>query len=221
MCKRRVAVLISGRGSNLMALAQAAGQRSYPAEIALVLSNRPQAAGLLAAQQSGLATAVVDHARFGADRRGFETAMQAVLEQARVELVCLAGFMRLLTSSFVMQWSGRMLNIHPSLLPAFKGLDTHARALAAGVKIHGATVHFVAEEVDGGAIVAQGALAVREDDTADTLAARVLTLEHRIYPLALALVASGQAKLLDGHCTVSGAASDDGVLIAPRSSPRD
>jgi phosphoribosylglycinamide formyltransferase-1 len=215
MRKRRVAVLISGRGSNLMALAQAARQGSYPAEIALVLSNRPQAAGLVLAQQSGLATAVVDHARFGADRRGFETAMQAVLEQARVEIVCLAGFMRLLTPSFVMQWSGRMLNIHPSLLPAFKGLDTHARALAAGVKIHGATAHFAAEEMDSGPIIAQGALAVRENDTAEALATRVLTLEHHIYPLALALVASDRAKLSHGRCIIAGTHSDESVLIAP------
>jgi phosphoribosylglycinamide formyltransferase-1 len=180
-----------------------------------VLSNRPQAAGLVLAQQSGLATAVVDHARFGADRRGFETAMQAVLEQARVEIVCLAGFMRLLTPSFVMQWSGRMLNIHPSLLPAFKGLDTHARALAAGVKIHGATAHFVAEEMDSGPIIAQGALAVRENDTAEALATRVLTLEHHIYPLALALVASDRAKLSHGRCIIAGTHSDESVLIAP------
>ena len=216
MPKRRVAVLISGRGSNLTALTEAAGQSSYPAEIALVLSNRPHAAGLLRAQQSGQATHVIDHTSYGADRRGFEAAMQALLEQHRIDLVCLAGFMRLLTPSFVGQWSGRMLNIHPSLLPAFKGLDTHARALAAGVKIHGATVHFVAEEMDSGPIVAQGALAVREDDNPETLAARVLRLEHRIYPLALALVALDRVKLLAGRSQIVGAESDEGMLIVPR-----
>jgi phosphoribosylglycinamide formyltransferase-1 len=198
MTKRRAAVLISGRGSNLMALMQAVAQPAFPAEIALVLSNRPAAAGLLAAQQSGIATAVVDHGKYGADRQSFETAIQELLAHHRIELVCLAGFMRLLTSWFVGQWSGRLLNVHPSLLPAFKGLDTHARVLAAGVKIHGATVHFVAEEMDSGPIIAQGALAVREDDDAESLAARVLKLEHRIYPLALALVAAGRTNMLGG-----------------------
>jgi phosphoribosylglycinamide formyltransferase-1 len=218
MPKRRVAILISGRGSNLMALMQAAQQSSYPAEVALVLSNRAQAAGLLAAQQSGIATSVIDHALYGADRQGFEYAMQERLEHCRIDLVCLAGFMRLLTPWFVTQWNGRMLNIHPSLLPAFKGLDTHARALAAGVKIHGATVHFVAEEMDSGAIVAQGALAVREDDDADSLAARVLKLEHRVYPLALALVASGRVKLLPGRSVITGAEARETVLIVPGNS---
>jgi phosphoribosylglycinamide formyltransferase-1 len=216
MPKRRVAVLISGRGSNLMALTKAAGQSSYPAEIALVLSNRPHAAGMLRAQQNGQATHVIDHTSYGADRRGFEAALQALLEQHRIDLVCLAGFMRLLTPSFVGQWSGRMLNIHPSLLPAFKGLDTHARALAAGVKIHGATVHFVAEEMDSGPIVAQGALAVREDDNTETLAERVLGIEHRIYPLALALVALDRVKLVAGRSVIIGAEPDEAILIAPR-----
>jgi len=215
MEKRRVAVLISGRGSNLMALMQAARRPSYPAEIALVLSNRAQAGGLLAAQQNAVPTAVVDHGRYGADRHQFEAAMQHVLEKARIELVCLAGFMRLLTPSFVAKWNGRMLNIHPALLPAFKGVDTHARALAAGVKVHGATVHFVAEEMDSGAIVAQAALSVHEDDSAESLAARVLNLEHRIYPLALALVACGRAKLVGGRCVMAPAERDESVLIAP------
>jgi phosphoribosylglycinamide formyltransferase-1 len=218
MPKRRVAILISARGSNLTALMQAAKQSSYPAEVALVLSNHAQAAGLLSAQQGGIATSVIDHAAYGADRQAFEYAMQERLERFRIDIVCLAGFMRLLTPWFVTQWHGRMLNIHPSLLPSFKGLDTHARALAAGVKIHGATVHFVAEEVDSGAIVVQGALAVREDDDAGSLAARVLKLEHRIYPVALALVASGRVKLLPGRSVITGAEPQQTVLIVPGNS---
>jgi phosphoribosylglycinamide formyltransferase-1 len=194
MSRKRVAILISGRGSNMAALIEAAKAKDYPAEIVLVLSNRPDAAGLLVARAAGIATAVVDHTAFGKDRAGFERAMQAVLDEHRIELVCLAGFMRLLTPWFVGQWPARMINIHPALLPAFKGLDTHQRALDAGVKIHGATVHFVVPEMDSGPIVAQGAVAVRQDDTEETLAARVLGVEHRIYPLALKLVAEGRVR---------------------------
>jgi phosphoribosylglycinamide formyltransferase 1 len=215
MTKRRVAVLISGRGSNLVALMQAVARPAFPAEITLALSNRPGAAGLLAAQQSGIPTAVVDHAKYGADRHGFEAAIQELLAQHRIELVCLAGFMRLLTPWFIGQWNGRLLNVHPSLLPAFKGLDTHARVIAAGVKIHGATVHFVAEEMDSGPIIAQGALAVREDDDAESLAARVLKLEHRIYPLALALVAADRINVVDGRRVTSDAPADESMLIVP------
>ncbi|NWG23268.1 MAG: phosphoribosylglycinamide formyltransferase, partial [Pseudorhodoplanes sp.] len=190
--KKRVAILISGRGSNMAALVSAAGDKTYPAEIALVLSNRPEAAGLAHARSQGIATAVVDHAPFGKDREAFERAVQAALEAHRIDIVCLAGFMRLLSPWFVARWEGRMLNIHPALLPAFKGLDTHKRALEAGVRIHGATVHFVVPEMDSGPIVAQGAVAVLDGDTPDTLAARVIGVEHRIYPLALRLLASGR-----------------------------
>lgn len=215
MARRRVAILISGRGSNMAALIATARVDGYPAEIALVLSNRPDAAGLAAAQTAGLATAVVDHAPFGKDRAGFDGALQRELDAHRIDLVCLAGFMRLLTTGFVTAWHGQMLNIHPALLPAFKGLDTHARALAAGVRIHGATVHFVVPEIDLGPIIAQGALAVRDDDTAETLAARVLAIEHRLYPLALRLVAEGRVRVEGERCRIDGAPARDDILLAP------
>lgn len=198
MDKKRVAVLISGRGSNMTALIEAAKATDYPAEIALVVSNRPDAAGLARARAEGIATQVVDHAEFGADREAFERALDDALRANRIDIVCLAGFMRLLTPWFVERWSGRMLNIHPALLPQFKGLHTHRRALEAGVKRHGATVHFVVPEMDAGPIVAQDWVAVREGDTEDTLAARVLEIEHRIYPSALRAVAEGRATLASG-----------------------
>jgi phosphoribosylglycinamide formyltransferase-1 len=189
MPKKRVAVLISGRGSNMASLIAAARDDSYPAEIALVLSNRPDAPGLANAKSQGITTAVVDHAHYGKDREAFERALQDVLTAHRIDLVCLAGFMRLLTPWFVGQWQGRMLNIHPALLPAFKGLHTHERALEAGVKTHGATVHFVSPEMDSGPIIVQAEVPVLPGDTPDTLAARVLEAEHRIYPQALRQVA--------------------------------
>ena len=195
MTKKRVAILISGRGSNMMALIEAARAEDYPAEITLVVSNRPEAAGLARAREAGVATAIVDHCPFGEDREAFERALDAELRAHRIDLVCLAGFMRLLTPWFVSRWSGRMLNIHPALLPQFRGLDTHRRALEAGVKRHGATVHFVAPEMDAGPIVAQDWVSVRADDTEATLAARVLEVEHRIYPQALRALAEGQASL--------------------------
>jgi phosphoribosylglycinamide formyltransferase 1 len=217
MAKQRVAVLISGRGSNMTALIEAAKAPGFPAEIVLVLSSRADAAGLARARGAGIATAIVDHAAHGKDREAFERAMQAVIERDRIDLVCLAGFMRLLTPWFVSRWEGRMLNIHPALLPAFKGLDTHERAIAAGVKIHGASVHFVVSEMDSGPIIAQGAVPVRDDDTAVTLAARVLAVEHRIYPLALALVAAGRVRIVDGRCLIDGAYGAEEVLMVPKS----
>lgn len=204
MPRKRAAILISGRGSNMVALIEAAQAADYPAEIALVLSNEPEAGGIARAAAAGIATAVVDHRRFGRDREAFERAMQEVLERERIEIVCLAGFMRLLTPWFVGRWEGRMLNIHPALLPSFKGLDTHARALKAGVREHGATVHFVAPEMDAGPIVLQGAVPVIEGDTEAALAARVLKVEHRIYPQALRLVAEGRARLEGGTCLIEG-----------------
>ena len=213
--RKRVAVLISGRGSNMVALIEAATNAAYPAEIALVLSNRPDAGGLDHARAAGIATEVVDHTAFGKDRAAFEQAMQHVLERARIDIVCLAGFMRLLTPWFVTRWDGRMLNIHPALLPAFKGLDTHGRALAAGVRVHGATVHFVVAEMDSGPIIVQGAVAVRDDDTVDALAARVLAIEHRISPQALALLAAGRTRIIDGRCRITGSRSPETPLIAP------
>jgi phosphoribosylglycinamide formyltransferase-1 len=190
MARKRVAVLISGRGSNMVALIEAAKDQSYPAEIVLVVSNRPDAAGIERARQAGIRTEVVDHAPFGKDREAFERALQSVLEAHRIDIVCLAGFMRLLTPWFVTHWSGRMLNIHPALLPAFKGLDTHRRALEAGAARHGATVHFVVPEMDSGPIVAQDSVPVLAGDTPETLAARVLEVEHRIYPRALRMLAA-------------------------------
>jgi phosphoribosylglycinamide formyltransferase 1 len=201
MARKRVALLISGRGSNMPSLIGAAKRSDYPAEIALVLSNRPEADGLQRATAEGIATAVVDHTGFGRNREAFERAVQAHLEGHRIDIVCLAGFMRLLTPSFVSRWSGRMLNIHPALLPSFKGLNTHERALEAGVKIHGATVHFVVPEVDSGPIIAQAAVPVLDHDTPSALAARVLAAELRLYPLALGLVAGGKSSL-SPHGTV-------------------
>src|ERR1700721_1096196 len=195
MTRKRVAVLISGRGSNMTALIEAAKTPDYPAQIVLVLSNEPGAAGLDHAQQAGIATAVVDHRPFGKDREAFEHALDDTLRAHRIDLVCLAGFMRLLTPWFVTRWSGRMLNIHPALLPQFKGLHTHRRAIEAGVKRHGATVHFVSLEMDCGPIILQDSVPVREDDSEATLAARVLEGEHRIYPQALPLVPKGPSTL--------------------------
>jgi phosphoribosylglycinamide formyltransferase-1 len=194
MNKKRVAVLISGRGSNMTALIEAAKTKDYPAEIVLVVSNRPDAAGLARAREAAITTAVIDHQKFHNDREAFERALDDELRKYRIEIVCLAGFMRLLTAWFITRWSGRILNIHPALLPEFKGMHTHRRALEAGVKRHGATVHFVVEETDAGPIISQQSVPVLQGDTEETLAARVLEVEHRIYPEALRLVAEGRAK---------------------------
>ena len=202
MVRKRVAILISGRGSNMVALIEAAKDQTYPAEIALVVSNEPAAEGLQRAAAEGIRTAVVDHRKFGKDREAFERALQDELQTHTIELVCLAGFMRLLTPWFVGQWDGRLLNIHPALLPAFKGLDTHARAIAAGVTQHGATVHFVVPEMDSGPIIAQAGVPVRSGDTEAALAARVLEVEHRIYPQALRWVAEGRVRIADGRCLI-------------------
>lgn len=194
--KTKVAVLISGRGSNLRALLEASADPAFPAEIALVVSNEPAAGGLGIARAAGVPTAVIDHRPFRGDRAAHEAAIQAALHGAGVGLVCLAGWMRLLTPYLVGLWRGRMLNIHPSLLPAFPGLDTHARALAAGAKLHGCTVHLVTEAMDDGPILAQAAVPVLPGDTAESLAERVLAAEHRLYPTALAAylgVATGSA----------------------------
>ena len=215
MARKRTAVLISGRGSNMAALIEAAADPAYPAEIALVLSNVADAGGLAIATSKGIKTETVDHKTFGKDRDAFETAIQKALDAGKIDFVCLAGFMRLLTPAFVQRWYGRMLNIHPALLPAFKGLDTHERALAEGVKIHGATVHFVVPEMDSGPIVAQAAVPVLKGDTPQTLASRVIQAEHRIYPLALRWLAEGKLKIVDGHCVNSGASDIDGVLVSP------
>jgi phosphoribosylglycinamide formyltransferase-1 len=222
MPRKRVAIIISGRGSNMRALTEAAKAQDYPAEIAAVLSNRPAAAGLEFATAAGIPTAVVDHTRFGSDRAAFEQALHAELQSRAIDLVCLAGFMRLLTPWLVQRWSGRMLNIHPSLLPAFKGLHTHEAALQAGVRIHGATVHFVVPDLDSGPILAQAAVPVHDSDTAESLGARVLAAEHQLYPRALRLVAEGRVRIADGRCIVAAATADCGMLIVPGdASPHD
>jgi phosphoribosylglycinamide formyltransferase-1 len=216
MTRKRVAILISGRGSNMAALIAAAQAPSFPAAITLVVSNRPDAAGLKLAESQRIKTAIIDHRPYGKDRAAFERALQRVLDDCGIELICLGGFMRLFTPEFVRHWHGRMLNIHPSLLPSFPGLDPHGQALSAGVKISGATVHFVRPETDAGPIVAQAAVPVREDDTAETLAARVLTAEHRLYPMALRLLAEDRLRLLDGRCYIDGAYTDDAMLVVPK-----
>ena len=192
--KKRVAILISGRGSNMASLLDAAAAPEYPASIALVLSNRPNAGGIARAGDVGVATAIVDHKDYP-DRETFERAMDEVLVEAKIEIVCLAGFMRVLTPWFVSRWVGRMINIHPSLLPLFRGTHTHRQALDAGVRVHGCTVHFVVPELDSGPIIAQACIPVFPGDDEDALAARVLVEEHRIFPQALAQLASDEARL--------------------------
>jgi phosphoribosylglycinamide formyltransferase-1 len=187
--KPRVAVLISGRGSNMQALAEAARRPDYPAEIALVISNREDAAGLEIARGFGVMALAIPSKPFGKDREAHERAINAELERQKIEIVCLAGYMRLLTPYLVGQWRGRMLNIHPSLLPAYPGLYTHARALEAGEQAHGCTVHLVTEAMDEGPILAQGEVPVLPEDTEEVLAARVLAQEHVIYPAALGQLA--------------------------------
>ena len=213
--KRRVAILISGRGSNMAALIEGARTENFPAEIALVISNKPDAGGLALAKSSGIATLAIDSKPFGKDRAAFEAVMQSALDEHRIDLICLGGFMRLLTNDFVNRWTGRMLNIHPSLLPSFRGLDPHGQALRAGVKISGATVHFVTPEMDAGPIVMQGAVTVRDDDTAESLAARVLEIEHRIYPAALRLVAAGNTRIDGDFCLTTTNSYHYGTVIAP------
>ncbi|MGA7327941.1 MAG: phosphoribosylglycinamide formyltransferase [Rhodomicrobium sp.] len=194
--RKRVGVLISGRGSNLASLIEACQAPAYPAEIVLVISNKADALGLSRAREAGIGTRVIDHKAFGG-REEFDGCLTLALKEARADLVCNAGFMRLHSSAFVREWRGRQLNIHPSLLPAFRGLHPQARALEAGVRISGATVHFVSEEMDAGPIVAQGAVPVLPIDDEETLSARILAMEHRLYPFALRLVASGSV-WLDG-----------------------
>jgi phosphoribosylglycinamide formyltransferase-1 len=214
MARVRTGVLISGRGSNLQALIEAARDPDYPAEILLVISNVPGAQGLARAEAAGIATETIDHRGFET-REAFETALTNALERAGVELVCHAGFMRVVTGGFVERWRNRLINIHPSLLPAFPGLDTHARALAAGVKLAGCSVHFVREAVDEGPIIGQAAVPVLPGDTADSLAARVLEAEHRLYPRCLALVAAGRVTVTGETTELTGGAPAGATLINP------
>ncbi len=198
----------------MAALIQAAAAEDFPAHIVVVVSNRADAGGLETAKASGVPTVTIESKPFGKDRAAFEAVLQSALERHQVDLICLGGFMRLFTAEFVQRWYGRMLNIHPSLLPSFPGLDPQGQALRAGVKISGATVHFVIPETDAGPILMQGAVAVRDDDTPDTLGARILAIEHRIYPEALRLLAGGQIRL-EGDICKTGSASPGDVLISP------
>jgi phosphoribosylglycinamide formyltransferase-1 len=196
MAKLKLGVLISGRGSNLQALIDAAADLSYPAEIALVISNKADAGGLSRAEAAGIATKVIPHKEF-ASREAFDAALDKALRDAGVGLVCLAGFMRLLTPGFSQGWRDRLINIHPSLLPSFKGLDSHAQALKAGVRFSGCTVHFVRPEMDAGPIILQAAVPVHDGDDEDRLAARILEAEHKSYPLAVRLIAEGRITVVD------------------------
>jgi len=211
----KVGVLISGRGSNMQALIEACRAPGFPAEIALVISNEPGAVGLARAREAGIATHVVNHRDFNKDRPAFERALIAALEEAGIEFVCNAGFMRILTETFVSRWRDRLINIHPSLLPAFPGLDTHKRALAAGVRLHGCTVHFVRVAVDEGPIIVQAAVPVLPGDDEAKLAARVLAAEHRCYPLALKLAAEKRLTVKGERVLIDGALAQHAALINP------
>lgn len=216
-----VGVMISGRGSNLQALLDACAAADYPARIVLVISNRPEAAGLARAEAAGVPTLVLDHRAYES-RDGFDAAVTAAFEDAGVELICLAGFMRLLSAGFVAHWRDRLINIHPAILPAFKGLDTHARALATGAKLHGCTVHYVRFDMDTGPVVGQAAVPVLADDDEARLAARVLAAEHRLYPHCLRLIAEGRVRIAGDAAVVTGAAPDPtAVLINPSNKKLD
>ena len=214
MARLKAAVLISGRGSNLQALIDACAEPGFPAEIALVLSNRADAGGLERAKRAGIPTRIIPHGDF-TTRTAFDSALDAALQATGVELVCLAGFMRLLGADFVETWRDRLVNIHPSLLPAFRGLDTHARVLAAGVRFTGCTVHFVRAEMDDGPIIVQAAVPVLPGDDPERLAARVLAAEHRAYPLALRLIAEGRVRVVDGRVEIEGSSGSPGILLNP------
>lgn len=212
--KKRVAVLISGRGSNMMSLVEAARAPDYPAEIVSVISNRPDAPGLAWARNQGINAVSIDHKAYKT-RQAFEEVLDQAIRETRPDIVALAGFMRLMTPEFVGRWQDRMINIHPSLLPAFKGLHTHETALTAGVKIAGCTVHFVRPEMDAGPIIAQAAVPVLAEDTAQSLAARVLAAEHQIYPHALRLVATGHAKVEGEKVVISQSVNQETCLFSP------
>jgi phosphoribosylglycinamide formyltransferase 1 len=194
MTRKRVGVLISGRGTNMKALVEAAGAPGYPAEIVCVVSNKADAGGLLFARENGILAEVISHKDY-ATREAFDAALNAYLQSQRLDLICCAGFMRIMTPVMILPWLGRMLNIHPSLLPAYKGLHTHERALADGARVAGCTVHFVTQELDGGPIIAQASVPVLPGDTPEALAARVLAKESGLYVKALALVASGAVQM--------------------------
>ena len=214
MAKLKVAILISGRGSNMQALIDASATASFPAEIVVVISNVPGAAGIARATAAGIATLVIDHKTF-AERSGFEDALDQALHARGVQLVCLAGFMRLLTDGFVTRWRDRLINIHPSLLPAFRGLRVHERVIAYGARFSGCTVHFVRPAMDDGPIIIQAVVPVHVDDDSDRLAARVLAEEHRIYPIAVRLIAEGRTRVAEERVIVDGVRAPAGAMINP------
>ncbi len=214
MARLRTGVLVSGRGSNLQALIDACGAPDFPAEIVLVISNNPGAPALERAQQAGIVAQVVDHRDY-ADRETFDAALDRALGAAGVELVCMAGFMRLLSAGFADSWRDRIVNIHPSLLPSFRGLDVHERVVEAGVRFTGCTVHFIRAAIDEGPIIIQAAVPVLPDDDAESLAARVLAAEHRIYPAALRILAEGRARVIGERVVIEGAEEASGALFNP------
>lgn len=213
--KKRVVILISGRGSNMVSLAEASRESDFPTEVVGVISNRADARGLDIAAGLGIEAKAITRADHP-DKQALDAALDAELRRLKADIVCLAGYMRLLTPEFTRDWAGKLINIHPSLLPLFKGLDTHQRALDAGMRVHGCSVHFVTAEMDGGPIIAQGVVPVLPDDHAETLAARVLKVEHELYPLALRLVATGKARYEDGRAILSNV-SAGGTLLSPGS----
>jgi phosphoribosylglycinamide formyltransferase-1 len=213
--KGKIAILISGRGSNMESIAEACASGRIPAQISLVISNEPDAPGLQKARTRRVEAMVIDH-RQSASREEHDRRIHQALKSHAVDLVCLAGYMRVLTPAFIREWKGKVMNIHPSLLPSFPGLDPHGQALQAGVKISGATVHFVIPEADAGPIIMQGAVMVADDDTSETLSQRILGIEHRIYPEALRLLASGKLRLEGGLCKMTDVTESDGTLISPR-----
>jgi phosphoribosylglycinamide formyltransferase-1 len=214
MARLKIAVLVSGRGSNLQALIDACADPAFPAEIALVLSNIDGVFALERAAKAGISTAVVKHKDYP-DRRSFEIEMDQVLRASGAELLCLAGFMRVLTADFITAWADRIINIHPSLLPAFPGLHTHKRAIESGTRFAGCTVHFVSPEVDAGPIIMQAAIPILPEDNEDSLAARVLTAEHQIFPAALALVAQDRVEIKGNRTIIKDAVFSDGTVISP------
>ena len=219
MARLRLGILISGRGTNLQSLIDACADNDFPAEVGLVISNDPEARGLERAARSGIPARIVDHRPFR-DREAFERALDSALDEADIGLVCLAGFMRLLSPWFVRRWHDRLINIHPSLLPAFPGLDTHARVLAAGARISGCTVHFVRDEMDRGPIVVQAAVPVVEGDDEARLAAHVLAAEHRSYPIAVRLIAEGRVRVAGERCVIEGEGEPGTTLVSPSSPDR-
>jgi len=215
MTRKRTAVLISGRGTNMSALVEAASSPSFPAEVVLVVADNPEADGLKKAQDAGVRTETIDRRAFD-ERAAFEAALQGRLDAVGSELVCLAGFMRVLSADFVAKWFGRMINIHPSILPSFRGVDTHRRVLEAGVKLHGCSVHFVKADVDAGPIIMQAAIPILQDDTPETLSDRLLPVEHRVFPMALRLLASGAIRIDGDRVRIDGSPRQETPpLIAP------